>query len=100
MDQVNELLEMIQALKMMGVTGASVMYSFFECRIQPLQKRCRFGFDYLETKDPSRMSAEELLVGEPLKRVARVLMYVSAIPYVPQLFSAKNAPKQVQVNPV
>jgi hypothetical protein len=29
MEQVNELLELIQALKLMGVTGASVMYSFF-----------------------------------------------------------------------
>jgi hypothetical protein len=29
MDQVNELLELIQALKLIGVTGASLMYSFF-----------------------------------------------------------------------
>jgi hypothetical protein len=43
----------------MGVTGASGMYSF-DRRIQPLQKRDRFGFEYLETEDPSCMSAEEL----------------------------------------
>jgi hypothetical protein len=30
MEQVNELLELIQTLKLMGVTGASMMYSFFE----------------------------------------------------------------------
>jgi hypothetical protein len=64
MEQVNELLELIQALKLMGVTGASLMYSFFECQIQPLQKRYCLGFDYLETEDPSRMSVEELPMGE------------------------------------
>jgi hypothetical protein len=31
MDQVEELLDVIEALKMMGVTGASVMFSFFKC---------------------------------------------------------------------
>jgi hypothetical protein len=49
---------------LMGVTGASLMYSFFECQIQPLQKRYCLGFDYLETEDPSRMSVEELPMGE------------------------------------
>jgi hypothetical protein len=37
MDQVNELLELIAAHKEMGVTGASVMLSFFKRRIQPIQ---------------------------------------------------------------
>jgi hypothetical protein len=87
MDQVNELLEMIQALTLMGVTGASVMYSFFERRIQPLQKRCPFGFDYLESE---HMSGEELLPGEALKRVGHVLMDVHAVPYASSLFYAKN----------
>jgi hypothetical protein len=34
MDQVNELIMLIQALKEMEVTGTSVMYFFFERRIQ------------------------------------------------------------------
>jgi hypothetical protein len=80
MEQVNELLELIQALKLMGVTGESVMYSFFEHWIQPLQKRCYFGFDYIEYEDPSCMSAEELLPGEALKRIGRVLMDVHDVP--------------------
>jgi hypothetical protein len=63
----------------MGVTGASMMYSFFERRIQPLQKRCHFGFDYLETEDPSRMFAVELPVGEALRRVGRVLLDVNTV---------------------
>lgn len=63
MEQVRESIDLIQALKLMGVTGASVMYSFFERQIQPLQKKSHFGFDYLESKDPSCMSAEELPSG-------------------------------------
>jgi hypothetical protein len=31
MDQVNELLALIAAHKKIGVTGASVMFSFFKC---------------------------------------------------------------------
>jgi hypothetical protein len=53
MEQVNELFTLIQALKLMGVIGASMMYSFFERRVQPLQKRYRFGFDYLCSEVPS-----------------------------------------------
>jgi hypothetical protein len=74
----------------MGVTGASIMYSFFECRVQPLKKRCQFGFDYLGPEDPSPMSAEELPPGEALKRVKRVLMHVHDVPYAPALFSASS----------
>jgi hypothetical protein len=48
MEQVRESIDLIQALKLMGVMGVSVTYSFFEQRIQPLQKRSQFGFDYLE----------------------------------------------------
>jgi hypothetical protein len=79
----------------MGVTGASVMYLWITKRIQPLQKRERFDFEYLEIKDPSRLSVEELLGGEALKRVQRVLLDVHAVPYIPQLFIMANPPKQV-----
>lgn len=90
MVQVNELLDLIQALKLMRVTSASVMYLFFERRIQPLQKRCRFGFDYMEAEDPAHMCAEELQPNEVLKRVKCMLLDVDVVPYTPQLFSAKN----------
>jgi hypothetical protein len=96
MGQVNELLELIQALKLIGVIGVSVMYLFFKRRIQPLQKRCHFGFDFLETEDPSCMSAAELPADEALRWVGRVPLDVNTVPYVPLLFSAKNEPKSVQ----
>ena len=58
--QVNELLALIEAHRMTGVTGASVLFSMFKHRVHPLQHRTRFGFKYLGAEDPSRMCAEEL----------------------------------------
>jgi hypothetical protein len=49
MDQVKELLELIAAHKEMGVTGASVMLSFFKRRVQPIQQRHTLGFEYMGT---------------------------------------------------
>jgi hypothetical protein len=51
--------------------------------------------DYLGPEDPSRMSTEEMLPEEALKRVGHVLMDVHTMPYVPVLFSASNHPKPV-----
>jgi hypothetical protein len=87
MDQVEELLDTIAAHKLMGVTGASVMFSFFKRRVQPIQQRHRLGFEYTGAEDLSRMSAEELSDEAALLRVKRVLLDVNAVPYVPGLFS-------------
>jgi hypothetical protein len=97
MDQVRELLDIIEAQKMKGVTGASVMFSFFKRRVQPIQQRHRLGFEYTGTADPSRMCTEELSNEAALQRVQRVLLDVDAIPYVPKLFSARNSPKPVSI---
>jgi hypothetical protein len=83
MDQVEELLEIIEANKLMGVTGTSVMFSFFKRRVQPIQQRHRLGFEYTGAKDPSRMCAEELSDDAALLRVKRVLLDVDAVPYIP-----------------
>jgi hypothetical protein len=47
MDQVDKLLAIIAAHKEIGVTGASVMFSFFKRRIQPIQQRHTLGFEYM-----------------------------------------------------
>jgi hypothetical protein len=60
MDQVEELLRTIEAHKLTGVTGASVMFSFFKHRVQPIQQHHKLGFEYAGNEDPSRMCAEEL----------------------------------------
>jgi hypothetical protein len=97
MDQVDELLAIIAAHKVMGVTGASVMLSFLKRRIQPIQHRHTLGFEYMGTEDPSRMCAKELTDDATLIWVKRVLLDVNAIPYVPELFSAQNPPKPVSI---
>jgi hypothetical protein len=97
MDQVDELLAIIAAHKETGVTGASVMFSFFKCRIQPIQQRQTLGFEYIGTEDPSRMCAEELTNDAAPIRVKRVLLDVNAVPYIPKLFSAQNPPKPASV---
>jgi hypothetical protein len=88
MDQVRELLELISAHKEAGVTGASVMFSFFKRRIQPLQQRHTPGFEYSGNEDPSRMCAEEVEDDAALIRVRRILLDVESVPYMPTLFSA------------
>jgi hypothetical protein len=60
LDQVDELLAIIVAHKEIGVTEASVMFSFFKRRIHPIQQRHTLGFEYIGAEDPSRMCAEEL----------------------------------------
>jgi hypothetical protein len=97
MDQVKELLELIAAHKEMGVTGASVMLSFFKHRIQPIQQRHTLGFEYMGTEDPSRMCTEELGDDAALVRVKRILLDVDAVPYVPAGFTTQNRPPSVSV---
>jgi hypothetical protein len=96
MDQVEELLDTIAAHKLMGVTGASVMFSF-KRRVQPIQQRHRLGFEYTGAEDPSRMCAEELSDDAALLRVKRVLLDVNAVPYIPGLFSARSPPRPVSI---
>jgi hypothetical protein len=97
MDQVKGLLELIAAHREMGVTGASVMLSFFKRRIQPIQQRHTLGFEYMGTEDPSRMCAEKLGDDAALVRVKRILLDVDAVPYVPAGFTAQNRPLSVSV---
>jgi hypothetical protein len=92
LDQVEELLEIIEANKLMRVTGASVMFSFFKRRVQPIQQRHKLGFEYTGAEDPSRTCAQAALL-----RVKRVLLDVDAVPYVPELFFARNPSKLVSI---
>ncbi|RLN42142.1 retrotransposon protein, putative, unclassified [Panicum miliaceum] len=89
--QVNKLLELISKQKESGVTGVSVMASMYKRRTMPLQKRCRYGFEYLGSNDPSRLSAKILPSQMALDRVRRVLLDANTVPYVPKLFSAGHS---------
>jgi hypothetical protein len=96
-DQVDELLAIIAAHKEIGVTSASVMFSFFKRRIQPIQQCHTLGFEYMGAEYPSWMCTEELTDDAVLIRVKRVLLDVNAVPYVPELFCAQNPPKPVSI---
>jgi hypothetical protein len=69
LDQVDESLAIIAAHKEIGVTGASVMFSFFKRRTQPVEQRHTLGFEYIGAEDPSRMCAVELTDDAVLIRV-------------------------------
>ena len=71
------------------------MFDWMKQRIQPLQARELFGFQYLGTTDPSRFSEEEISDDVVFSRVKRLLKDVKKIPVVPGTFSAANPPKQV-----
>jgi hypothetical protein len=43
------------------------------------------------------MCAEELMDEAALIRVKQVLLDVNAVPYIPELFSARNPPKPVSI---
>ena len=69
-------------------------------RIQPLQARETFGFQYHGASDPSRYSKEEISNGEVFSRVRQLLKDVKHVPVIPDTFSAANPPKQVSVRVV
>jgi len=64
-------------------------------RIQPLQARETFGFQYQGTTNSSRFSEEEIWNEEVFSRIQRLLKNVKDVPVVPDTFSAANPPKQV-----
>ena len=64
-------------------------------RIQLLQARKTFDFQYQGATDSSRYSEEEISDEVVFSRVQRLLRDVKKIPVVPDTFSAANPPKQV-----
>jgi hypothetical protein len=91
MDQINGLLVKIMEHKIAGVTSASVAYSAFA-------KRTQFGFEYLGISDPSRFTVDRIHQNKTVRRVSRVLLDAETVPYVPKLFNALNAPRQIMVS--
>ena len=56
MPQIRDLLKKIRTQREAGVTGATVVWSWLQRRIQPLQQRTNFGYQYSGKGDPSQMS--------------------------------------------
>ena len=95
MSQIPELLEMIANLRQKGISGESVAFDWMKRRIQPLQARITFGFEYQGRSDPSRCSEEEITNGEALRRVQRLFDKVEHVPQLLNTFSVLKPPKEV-----
>ena len=95
MSQIPELLEMIASLKQKGISGETVAFDWMKRRIQPLQARVTFGFEYQGKNDPSLCSGEEISNGEALRRVQRLFEKVEHILNLLNTFSVLNPPKEV-----
>jgi hypothetical protein len=67
--QISELLDRIAKLRQKHITGEAVVFDWLKKRIQPLQARETFGFQYQGTTDPSRFSEEEISDREVFSRV-------------------------------
>ena len=96
MPHVRKLLEKIRERWEAGVTGATMMWSWLQRQIQPLQKRAHFGYQYLGVGDPSRLTSMEIFEPSGLKMLKKALSGVSAVPELPDLFCDERPPKQVK----
>jgi len=98
MSQIPELLEIIASLKQNGISGEAVAFDWLKRRIQPLQARVTFGFEYQGKNDPSWCSGEKISNGEALRRVRRLFEKVEHVPHLLNTFSVLNPPKEVSDN--
>ena len=62
-------LKQLSAMKDQGLNGVGVVTSFIRRRVQPLQERVHYGFEYIRLKDPAWVTADELSENEVLERI-------------------------------
>ena len=94
---IHPFLKQIQALKDQGLSGVGVVASFIRCRIQPLQERIHYGFEYTGLEDLAQIIVDELIEGEVLERIQNVLASVQVIPYQYQKHDHQNSPAAVSI---
>ena len=80
-----------------GLSGESITFDWMKRRIQPLQARVTFGFEYQGKNDPSCCSEEEISNGEALRRVQRLFEEVEHVLHLLNTYSVLNPPKVVSV---
>ena len=68
-------------MKDQGLSGIGVVASFIRRRVQPVQERIHYGFEYTSLEDPAWVTTDELTEGEVLERIQNVLASVQVIPY-------------------
>ena len=68
-------------MKDQGLSGIGVVASFIRRRVQPVQERIHYGFEYTALEDPTWVTTDERTEGELLVRIQNVLVSVQVIPY-------------------
>jgi len=90
MPQVQDLLENVSERKKVGVTGATVMLSWLQRRIQPLQQRTNFEYQYTGAIEPLRITLEGLDDRLALKMLKRALLGIHTLPAILELFCVEK----------
>ena len=93
--QIPELLSRIADLRQRNLTGEAIVFNWMKRRVQPLQARETFGFQYQGMTDSSRFLEEEISDEEVFSRIQRLLKNIKDVSVVPDTFSATKPPKQV-----
>ena len=92
----NFLLGEIERLKAdHQICGASVIAHWLLCRIQPLQRRVNFGFQYMGEADPSRYTRTKITEDDLKDQVLELLKNVPEVANVAGTFSVARRPREV-----
>ena len=95
-DQVNFLLGEIEKLKVEHqICGASVIANWSMPRIQPLQRRVHFGFQYEGETDPSHYTRTKITEDDLKDQVLELLKNVPEVANVAGTFSVARRPREV-----
>ena len=53
LERIHPFLKQLSAMKDQGLNGVGVVASFIRRRVQLLQERVHYGFEYIEPNDPA-----------------------------------------------
>jgi len=69
LEGIRLFLKQLSDIKDQGLNGVGIVASFIRRRVQPLQERVHYGFEYIGPKDPARVTTDELIEDEVLERI-------------------------------
>ena len=73
LEGIRPFLKQLTPMKDQGLNGVGVVTSFIRHRVQPLQERVHYGFEYIRPNDPTRVTTDELIENEVLERIQDIL---------------------------
>lgn len=94
-EKIRQFVKQIGRLKDDGLSRVGVAASFIRRRIQPLQDRLHYGFEYIGPEDTTRQATEELPDNVVHYQVQNILKLVEKMPYEYPEYRASNPPPPV-----